>query len=45
MTNGGAPLGRDYLAAFFAACPTCLAETDAIALHWVRAFLALVLSS
>ncbi|GAA5894702.1 hypothetical protein JCM8208_006048 [Rhodotorula glutinis] len=37
VTNGGAPLGRDYLAAFFEACPTCLAETDAIALHWYDA--------
>ncbi|KPV73022.1 glycoside hydrolase family 128 protein [Rhodotorula graminis WP1] len=37
VTNGGAPLGRDYLAAFFDACPTCLEETDAIALHWYDA--------
>ncbi|GAA5839774.1 hypothetical protein JCM9279_005165 [Rhodotorula babjevae] len=37
VTNGGAPLGRDYLASFFEACPTCLAETDAIALHWYDA--------
>ncbi|TNY21555.1 glycosyl hydrolase catalytic core-domain-containing protein [Rhodotorula diobovata] len=34
VTNGAAPLGRDYLATFFAACPTCFDETNAIALHW-----------
>ncbi|GAA6053905.1 hypothetical protein JCM3770_005326 [Rhodotorula araucariae] len=34
VTNGGYPLGRDYLASFFDSCPECLAETEAIALHW-----------
>ncbi|BGP43793.1 hypothetical protein JCM10450v2_007990 [Rhodotorula kratochvilovae] len=37
VTNGGYPLGRDYLGFFFGNCTQCLEETEAIALHWYDA--------